>query len=229
MGRVLSGRELAKGSLTTVRVVRGREKPSGTVQALTLGGAVSEGGTSITVGALTEAIAAKNWLQFTDSNGIEHIVKVATDAAVGATSIAIEAALEAIPTGSTCTFPSEVLDRSDADLSRTNNTQDVVTFNTGSNRQIVAVTTDKGVSLPGPYIFANAGYRTLFDVAEDKAFVWVMLEYEPPNENFSRGEVVLGYGVVTDYGKQSPADGFQQGDISIEFTGSVDEILPVPV
>lgn len=229
MGRVLTGRELAKGSLTTVRVTRARQKPTGTIQSLTLGGAVAAAATSITVGALAEAIPAGDWLQFTDSNGLEYIVKVAANAAAAATTITIDAALQAIPTGAIATWPSEVLDRSDADLSRTNNTQDTITFNTGSNRQIVAVTTDKGLSLPGPYIFANAGYKILFDVAESKGFCWVLVEYEPPSSAFTRGERVLGYAVVTDYSKQSPADGFQQGDISVEFTGTVDELLPVPV
>lgn len=208
-----------KGYVATVRLLISERKPSTVVATITTG----------TAGALTAVavpVAAGNYIMVEDADGIEYIGKVTTGTDDANEIPTVTWLTAPPPTGATGKFPSEIYDRSNADIGRSYSTQGVQTFNTGGNETITATVTSKDISLQGFYNFFNPGYHIAKDCAENKKALWVMLEYEPPR-GFTRGEIVLGQGYVTDRPTANAADGFVSGDISVQFSGFVDEILPV--
>lgn len=198
-------------------------------QTVTVGATeAAKAATSITVTALTEPVYKDNYLLFSDADGLEYLAKVTADAEDGATTLTVAALAEAIPAGATASWPPELLDRSAADVNRSYSSQEIMTLNTAGNRTIVTINSSKGVSAPGFYYYKNAGYKTATVAAENKVSVWVFVEYEPPSEAFSKGEMVIGKAVITERPTTSPADNFINGDLTFEFSGSVEEIDAVP-
>lgn len=208
-----------KGYVATVRILVSDKKPSTEVVTITTGAAgvmTAVAGVDVPVG---------NFIMVEDADGLEYIGKVTTGSVAGGVPV-VDWITDVPPTGATGKFPSEIYDRSNADIGRSYSTQGTQTFNTGGNETITATVTSKDISLQGFYNFFNPGYKICKDAAEKKNPVWVMLEYEPPR-GFERGEIVLGQGYVTDRPTANPADGFVSGDVSIQFSGFVDELEPV--
>ena len=207
----------SKGYVATVRIMVSDKKPSTTVATITTGAS----------GALTAVsidVPVGNYVMVEDADGLEYIGKVTTGSVAGGVPV-IQWITAEPPTGATGKFPSEIFDRSNADINRSYSNQGTQTFNTGGNETITATVTSKDISLQGFYNFFNPGYKICKQQAELKEPLWVMLEYEPPR-GFARGEIILGQGYVSDRPSSNPADGFISGDISIKFSGYVDELEP---
>ncbi len=207
-----------KGYVATVRIMVSDKKPSTTVVTITTGAS----------GALTAVsidVPVGNFVMVEDADGLEYIGKVTTGSVAGGVPV-VDWITADPPTGATSKFPSEIFDRSNADINRSYSNQGTQTFNTGGNETITATVTSKDISLQGFYNFFNPGYKICKQQAELKEPLWVMLEYEPPR-GFTRGEIILGQGYVSDRPSSNPADGFISGDISIKFSGYVDELEPV--
>ncbi len=207
-----------KGYVATVRIMVSDKKPSTTVVTITTGAS----------GALTAVsidVPVGNFVMVEDADGLEYIGKVTTGSVAGGVPV-VDWITADPPTGATGKFPSEIFDRSNADINRSYSNQGTQTFNTGGNETITATVTSKDISLQGFYNFFNPGYKICKQQAELKEPLWVMLEYEPPR-GFTRGEIILGQGYVSDRPSSNPADGFISGDISIKFSGYVDELEPV--
>jgi hypothetical protein len=207
-----------KGYVATVRIMVSDKKPSTTVVTITTGAS----------GALTAVsidVPVGNFVMVEDADGLEYIGKVTTGSVAGGVPV-VDWITADPPTGATGKFPSEIFDRSNADMNRSYSNQGTQTFNTGGNETITATVTSKDISLQGFYNFFNPGYKICKQQAELKEPLWVMLEYEPPR-GFTRGEIILGQGYVSDRPSSNPADGFISGDISIKFSGYVDELEPV--
>lgn len=207
-----------KGYVATVRLLVSAKKPSTTIATITTGA-------SGVLTAVAVPVPTGNYIMVEDTDGLEYIGKVTTGTDAPAGVPVVDWITAEPPTGATGKFPSEIYDRSNADVNRSYSNQGVQTFNTGGNETITATVTSKDVSLQGFYNFFNPGYKIAKDCAENKNPLWVMLEYEPPR-GFVRGEIILGQGYVSDRPTANPADGFVSGDISIKFSGFVDELEP---
>ena len=153
----------------------------------------------------------------------------ATPAGSGNTRITVAALAAAIPSTSTAAFPSEVYDRSAVDLDRKFATKDVTTLNTDGEKQVKSTTKSSSLKAPGHWYWKNAGARICEAAAEARQSIWVTLEYEPPSEAYSKGEIISGKAIIVDLPKPSPADGFVGNDISFEFSGATTTTPPVPV
>lgn len=207
------------GDKTTVRVALAKVLPW-PLATFTLSAQAAKAATTIAVTpALPFPVLKGNWLRFVDpTTDLEYMAKVSADAAAGATNLSVVALNQAIPSAATCNFPSELLDRSNADLDRKYNTKDIYTLNTGGQRQVVSVSGAKSGKASGFWHDKNAGLNICEDAAEAKLPVYVFYEYEPP-EGATKGEVKYGKAVITNLPKPSPAEGFIEGDVDFEFTG----------
>lgn len=215
-----------KGFESTIRVAMGRVMPPAVPVNVTLGAAASAAATSLTVTALGAPIDAGNWLQFTDSNGLEYLARVSANAAAAATTITVDALVEAIPNGAIAKFPAELFDRKNVDTDRKYNTKDIYTLNTGGERTIVAVSGEKSIKAAGFYHYYNAAYNLCRQQAELKRPVFVYIENPSPGANFTRGSIDIYRAVITSMPSTSDAEDFVQGDVEFEVTGAA--MTPVP-
>jgi hypothetical protein len=215
------------GDRTKMSVAIGKIKP--VTQEVTLTAQAAKGAASLNVSALTAPIDKGNWLHFVDNNGLEFLARTKEDAVSTATTINVDELAEAITNGAKATFPTELFDRSAVDLTRQYNTKEIFTLNTGGNRQVVSISSNKSVSTPGFWYWHNGGLRICEQAAETKTPIWIFIEYEPPSSAFSKGIIVSGKAIITSLPKASPADNEVSGDVDFEFTGPVSESLPVPV
>lgn len=214
------------GDKSIVRVAIGKIEPVS--QTLTLDNAAQKGATTIALGTgLTAPIDKNNWLQFTDEDGLEYLAKVTVDALIGATNITVKALDATIPDTASAPFPSELYDRSSIDLDFKYSAKDIFTLNTGGDRQVVSTSSQKSAKAPGFWYFWNAGLHICREAAETKKPIWLIVEYEPPSSDYSKGVVTTGKAVISSRPKQSQADGFITQDLDFEFTGPVKETEPV--
>lgn len=223
MGIEYQNRELQKGWKTSVHCWFSKTKPAlpfAPVQLILSAAAIKNAITMTVTGAPTGAIQKGNVLLFVDNDELAYLAEVTTDSTGGALSV--RALAEAIPSGAKATWPPELLDRTDAEISRTVDTTDTQTFNTGGNKLITTTTGSKSLSLPGPYMLKNGGYWTAFFAAEAKTPLWFAVQHEAPDQDSGviRESPFIGKGYVTDNTTSAAADGFRQGDISVDITGS---------
>ncbi|TAG98726.1 MAG: hypothetical protein EAZ18_00170 [Oscillatoriales cyanobacterium] len=223
MGTEYQNRELQKGWKTSVYCWKQKTKPAlpfAPVQ-LVLSSAAAKLATTMTVtGAPTGTIEKGNVLLFVDADELAYLAEVTADSTGG--SLTVRALAEAIPSGAKAMWPPELLDRTDAEISRTVDTTDTQTFNTGGNKLITPTTGSKSLSLPGPYMLKNGGYWTAFFAAEAKTPLWFAVQHEAPDQDLGaiKESPFIGKGYVTDNTTSAAADGFRQGDISVDITGS---------
>lgn len=196
---------------------------------LTISGAVTKGATSIALaGAVGQVIPANQSLLFTDSTGAERLVKLTADAAATDTAITVAATDEVIADAATAPYPVEVFDRTSVDLSASGNIADSTTLNTGGIRDGVQTGTTKGGSAPGQYYHYNAGTETCRYAFETGREVWMVVEFPPPNDAYSKGQIVSGPALISDFPSSSPADGSITQDLSFEFVGATGGAVTPP-
>jgi hypothetical protein len=222
MGTTYENRELQKGWKSSVYCWRQNRKPAlpFVVTEIVASSAAAKAATSITVtGMPAGGIDAGNVLLFVDADEMTYLAEVSTNSASG--TLTVKALAEPIPSGAKANWPPELLDRTDAEISRTVDTTDTQTFNTGGSKLITTTTSSKSGSFPGPYLAKNGGYWTAFKAAEDKAPLWFAVMHSAPDQDVA--DVVetpfIGKGYVTDNTTSAAADGFRQGDISVDFSG----------
>lgn len=223
MGIEYQNRELQKGWKTSVYCWFSKAKPVlpfAPVQLVSSVAAIKSAITLTVTGAPTGAIQKGNVLLFVDSDELAYLAEVTADSTGGALSV--RALAEAIPVGARATWPPELLDRTDAEISRTVDTTDTQTFNTGGNKLITTTIGKKSLKLPGPYMLKNGGYWTAFFAAEGKTPLWFAVQHEAPDQDLGviKESPFIGKGYVTDNTTSAAADGFRQGDISVDITGS---------
>lgn len=210
-----------QGHKTTLRVAYGAIKPNIVISSIAAGALAAKGATSITVTGVTQAIAPGNYLLFRDAiTETEVLVEVTAAVASAGTSITVSALEAAISSGSIAHYPPEILDRTAADFNSDGSTQTVVTLNTEGRELVVTTSISESISAPGNWHHWNPGLKIC-----EKAFglmepVWVMLEYQPPTPNYSRGEIILGRAVVSSASRSSPADNFLVSDIELPLSGA---------
>lgn len=223
MGTSYQNRELQKGWKTSVYCWKQRTipvLPFAPVE-LVLTAAATEGGTTMTVtGAPATAIEKGNVLLFVDSDELAYLAEVTANSTGGA--LTVRALAETIPSGAKAIWPPELLDRTDAEISRTVDTTDTQTFNTGGNKLITTTTSSRSLSLPGPYMLKNAGYWTAFFSAEEKVALWFAIQHEAPDQDLGtiKEAPFIAKGYVTDNTTSAAADGFRMGDLSVDITGA---------
>lgn len=221
MGTNYQNRELQKGWKSTVWCWRQKEKPTLPFAPInmTLSAAATEGATSITVTGGPTKIEKGNYILFVDDDELSYLAEVTADSTGG--TLTVKALPQAIPSGAVAMWPPEVLDRTDAEVSRSVDTTDTQTFNTGGTRLLTSTVGSYSLSLPGPFLFKNAGYLTAFKAAQEKVPLWFAVKHEPPDAEV--GEIVetpfVGKGYVTEFTTSAPADGFRGADLSVEITG----------
>jgi|GEM_PF-5651980 len=223
MGTSYQNRELQKGWKTSVYCWRQKTKPvlPFAPATLTLTAAATEGGTTMTVtGAPATAIEKGNVLLFVDADELAYLAEVTANSTGGA--LTVRALAETIPSGATAMWPPELLDRTDAEISRTVDTTDTQTFNTGGNKLITTTTSSRSLSLPGPYMLKNGGYWTAFFSAEEKVALWFAIQHEAPDQDLGtiKEAPFIAKGYVTDNTTSAAADGFRMGDLSVDITGA---------
>lgn len=222
-----------KSRVTVALLPKGRRnRPTPIV--ITLGAGVTKAAVTSTVtitgGSSTEFIEAGQFLLFVEpTTGNEKLVQVSARTATNATAIPIDAADEAIVSGAVAVYPVEFYDRTGADFDQSFNLAEVSTFNTGGNRDGVVTGGSADVDLPGIYYHYDAGFQTVSYAAANNREVWLEVEYTPPNDNFTKGEIKGGAIAVTSRGIASPEDGFVTADIGAAILGSLFELKATPV
>lgn len=221
MGTTYLNRELQKGWKSSVWCWRQKRIPTlPFVRSELVATAATKGAISLTVtGSPTAAIEKGNCLLFVDADELSYLAEITADSSGG--TLIVKALAEAIPAGAKAAWPPELLDRTDAEITRTTDTTDTQTFNTGGEKLITTTTGTKSVNLPGPYMAKNAGYWTAFLAAEAKVPLWFMIEHSPPDQDTStiRETPFIGKGYITDHSTSAAADGYRQGDLSVDITG----------
>ncbi|MEG3875791.1 hypothetical protein QT972_00205 [Microcoleus sp. herbarium7] len=222
MGKEYENRELQKGWKSSVHCWKQTTKPSLPFAPIELvtGAAAAKAATSVTVtGMPTRGIEAGNVLLFVDADELTYLAEVTTNSTGG--TLTVKALAEAIPSGAKASWPPELLDRTDAEISRPTDTTDTQTFNTGGNKLITTTVGSKSGSFPGPYLAKNGGYWTAFIAAEAKTPLWFAVQHLPPDQDLA--DVIetpfIAKGYITDNTTSAAADGFRQGDISVNFSG----------
>lgn len=221
MGTNYQNRELQKGWKSSVYCWRQKTKPTlpFTPAPMTLSAAATEGATSLTVTGGPTTIEKGNVLLFVDADELTYVAEVTSDSTGG--TLTVKALAEAIPANATAMWPPELLDRTDAEITRSVDTQDTQTFNTGGTRLLTATVGSFSLNLPGPFLLKNGGYLTAFKAGQEKVPLWFMIKHEPPDAEV--GEITeqpfIGKGYITEFTTSSAADGFRQGDLSVEITG----------
>lgn len=223
MGTPYQNRELQKGWKTSVYCWKQRTKPVlpfAPVELILTAVAAKAAITMTVTGAPTTAIERGNVLLFVDSDELAYLAEVTANSTGGA--LTVRALAEAIPSGAKAMWPPELLDRTDAEISRTVDTTDTQTFNTGGNKLITTTVSSKSLSLPGPYMLKNGGYWTAFFAAEEKAALWFAIQHEAPDQELGtiKEAPFIAKGYVTDNTTSAAADGFRMGDLSVDITGA---------
>lgn len=196
----------------------------------TLVGGIAKGATSITLAAsIGSAIAAKNWLLFIDSvTGAECLVQTSVDAAASATSLAVYAIPKAIPDASVAVYPPEFYDRTNVDVERAPETEDVITLNTGGRAVQVTGRTNT-ISAGGYESWINPGLRNMREVINDTTLkLFAQVEYPAPSSAYSRGQILHGEVTPTGDSGSGPADGKITNDVTLQFVGDPTEVAPTP-
>jgi hypothetical protein len=223
MGTTYENRELQKGWKTSVHCWKQTKKPSPSIAPIELvaSAASAKAATSITVTGMPAGnIEAGNVLLFVDADELTYLAEVTANSTGG--TLTVKPLAEAIPSGAKASWPPELLDRTDAEISRPVDTTDTQTFNTGGTKLITTTTGSYSGSFPGPYLAKNAGYWTVFYAHKVKQPLWFRVQHLPPDQDVV--DVVetpfIGKGYITDLPTSAPADGFRQGDISVDFSGN---------
>ena len=215
-----------KGHKTTLRVAYGNTKPNKIISNIATSALAAKAAVTLAVTGVTQPIPKGNYLLFRDANENEVVVKVTADVANAATSITIAPLEMAIAVASTGQYPPEIFDREGSDFKATAATKDVTTLNTAGRKQVVTTEISESISAPGFWHWLNPGLRICQDAFNLMDPVWVMLEYEPPNASYLRGEIILGKAVLPEGSRNSPANDFIKMDMNFDFTGASDRIPP---
>jgi hypothetical protein len=154
--------------------------PSGiTLTASTVTGQATgaKGATTINLlFATTEEMQVGQWLQFVDSDRIEHVAKLSALAPIGSTTLYVEPLVEAIPAGSLCEFPLYVWS--------------MVNLTAQPGRDIDNNSTHVTLQFSVFYTHKQASQLMLRDAADSSKVFIVEQAIDAPSPDYTQGGVV---------------------------------------
>ena len=201
----------------------------GTLTAGSVTGAATGGiaSTSIAlVAATTVAMQAGQYLLFSDRSGNEYLVKLTARAAIGATSLAVEALIRSIPAGSATEFPTYVWNLLDSGIDRKGDLSEASDYNTGTTKQGVLTGAGASISLSGNFTHWNAGQKTLQQAFNTLTPLVLVRITDRPTSAYVHGGKVSGLANVTGFSDKAPTAGFITIDCSATYTGALTELDP---
>jgi hypothetical protein len=185
------------------------------------------GGTTIALAAATTvAMQAGQYLLFSDRSGNEYLVKLSARAAIGATSLTVEALARAIPAGSATEFPVYVWNLLDSGISRTGDLSEAADYNSGTTKQGVLTGGGASISLSGNFTHWNAGQKTLQQAYNTLTPLVIIRVTDRPTSAYVHGGKTTGLANVTSFTDAAPTAGFVTIDCSATFTGALTELDP---
>jgi hypothetical protein len=176
-------------------------------------------------GALTQPtlpISAPFWLNFTEPNGREHFVRINEDFDPADAELTVKALKRAIPAGAIAKFPLILRNRTSANLSDSDNTADVMTFDNDGWRDQVTTMLGNGLEVPGYYSPLDAGWNTCFQARLNFGEIYWELQLPKPGcgSDYTHGHIIYGFGGVA-MPIETPADNIINANITITSRGSV--------
>lgn len=194
------------------------------------GTGAAKGATSIALPfALIGRIAAGQYLRFADLSGTTEVtVGVASDAAVGATSLIVEPLDEAIPAASVAQFPPEFTHRDTATISPKYQFQGFQTLNTGGWEDGVIVGGSGDTDLGGTFFELDPATRTILkNIGAGREFCQT-IDYPSPKAGWA-GRRVQSIVVLEEAEKPIDVKGFVQFNVKGRAVTEPTEIPAVPL
>lgn len=185
-------------------------------EALTLGSAIS--GFVLPKGSFYEA---KN-----PTTGAIVPFQLAEKASSG-TGLVTEPLILPIASGSTFNSILRLTGRQKAGIDRKANIVNVTTFDTDGDQLGRAVGRSYSINFEGIYSQLDAAYNTIEYAYKNALYIWFYIQLTPPDTRFSIGKIYKGVGIIEGLPIDIPADGLLQGNITLQGSGALQEVLPV--
>lgn len=175
------------------------------------------GGTSITLGtALTLPVLSGQALGFKQVNGEYRLVRVSAAAAVGATVLTIDAAVQAITANAVAEFPCRFHHRTNLSREGSVETAKLATDDTNSWNTSEIVGLEETIETTGALIQWDAGRATAEYARRKAQSLYLRFLYPKPSAEFAHGGGFCGLAIATKMSEQLPVNAFIVG--STEFT-----------
>ena len=217
-----------KGTVVRVSPLQGN-RVAPIAQTITLNGAAVANANSLTVEALTGKIDTSAelpvYVNFTDADGNESLVKITADAIATATTLTVAALDKAIADNATAELPVKLLARTAANISTNSSDTTSTTFDTGAYEDGLMTSIGYGVSCPGNFLSQDAGWRTCFQAFNELKEVWLEVALPKP-AGYSKGYVFKGPASVTNCALDIPADGVITSPVDFKFRGKITIVEP---
>ncbi len=228
---------LGRGSKILVAPIgANRIIPESTVFAVTT--AASAAATSLDVSlspATTRVIEASTttplYLNFTDPDGISHLVIVTADIPAGATATLTVAALKKdIPLTADAPYPIVLQKRTSANITSDDQTSDVITFDNDGWGDKVTTLLNNGIDASGFYDALDAGWNTCWrarlqgnESGKGEVYVEVQLPIPP---GYTTGHIVKMFSGIDDMPIEIPPADIINSNITFMNRGPVTFVDP---
>jgi hypothetical protein len=185
------------GRGTKIRVAPiGRDRIFPEATTFTVGADAAASATSLTVTftpEITRPIPASVnnplYLNFTETSGIQHLVKVTADIATNATTLTTAALKKAIKQNATAPFPVILAKRTNASLTDQDAEADVNVFENDGWKDSVTTMLGNGLELNGFYDPLDAGFNLCQFARLNFSEIYCELELKAP-EGYTKGMIV---------------------------------------
>lgn len=149
--------------------------------------------TSITITvapAITRTITAPFWVNFVETSGKSHLVKVTADVEVGDTTLTVSALKEGIAAGATANYPVILANRTSANLTDQDAEADVMTFENNGWKDQITTILGNGLDLSGFYSPTDAGWNICWYARQNFSEIFCEMEMRPPDSRYTKGMIV---------------------------------------
>lgn len=200
-------------------------EPAETVlnKTVTISAAALVNATTLTIGtALTGAVLpAGAWYGAVNATTGE-ITPFQTSARVASgTSIAVNALVKPIASGSTFTTLQRFVGRQKASIDRKANVVNLTTFDTGGDQIGRATTRSGGISFDGVYSQSDPAYLTCEYAFKNGLYVWFYIKLPPEDATYAKGKVYKGVGIIEDMPIGIDAEKTFEGNVKMQLYGAL--------
>ncbi|QSJ14592.1 hypothetical protein JYQ62_22090 [Nostoc sp. UHCC 0702] len=209
---------------------RDRIFPEATVFSVSADAAAAATSLSISfTPAITRTIFASTdkplYLNFTQEDGVQHLVKVTANIEPASNSLTVGALKKAVKQNATAPFPVILSKRTSANLTDQDAEADVNVFENSGWKDSITTLLGNGLEMNGFYDALDAGWNICNWARYNFAEVYCELQLKPPSSDYTKGHIFKLFSGVK-IPLEIPSDNIINANISLMSRGPVTIIDP---